>query len=37
MGQEPVLYDGTIRHNIAYGCDWATEDNIIEVRTNEML
>ncbi|GMR48220.1 hypothetical protein PMAYCL1PPCAC_18415, partial [Pristionchus mayeri] len=30
VSQEPVLYDGTIRSNIAYGCDWATEDNIIE-------
>ncbi|GMT24067.1 hypothetical protein PFISCL1PPCAC_15364, partial [Pristionchus fissidentatus] len=30
VSQEPVLYDGTVRHNISYGCDWATEDMIIE-------
>ncbi|VDK63643.1 unnamed protein product [Cylicostephanus goldi] len=29
VAQEPVLYNGTIRENILYGCDWATEDDML--------
>uniref|UniRef100_A0A7E4VA36 ABC transmembrane type-1 domain-containing protein n=1 Tax=Panagrellus redivivus TaxID=6233 RepID=A0A7E4VA36_PANRE len=30
VAQEPVLYDGTVRYNILYGCeDWADEDDMI--------
>ncbi|CAI4228229.1 unnamed protein product [Auanema sp. JU1783] len=29
VAQEPVLYDGSIRYNILYGCDFATEDDML--------
>jgi ATP-binding cassette subfamily B (MDR/TAP) protein 9 len=30
VSQEPVLYDGTVRYNILYGCEeWADEDDMI--------
>ncbi|CAD6184877.1 unnamed protein product [Caenorhabditis auriculariae] len=29
VAQEPVLYDGSVRYNILYGCDWATEDDML--------
>lgn len=29
VAQEPVLYDGSVRHNILYGCEWATEDDML--------
>ena len=29
VAQEPILYDGSVRHNILYGCDWATEDDML--------
>ncbi|CAJ0575506.1 unnamed protein product, partial [Mesorhabditis spiculigera] len=28
VAQEPVLYDGSVRYNILYGCDWATEEDM---------
>ncbi|KAL6729433.1 hypothetical protein Aduo_000485 [Ancylostoma duodenale] len=28
VAQEPVLYDCSIRENILYGCDWATEEDM---------
>lgn len=31
VAQEPILYDGSVRHNILYGCDFATEDDMINV------
>ncbi|CAJ0593497.1 unnamed protein product [Cylicocyclus nassatus] len=30
VAQEPVLYDCSIRENILYGCEWATEEDMIE-------
>ncbi|KIH61372.1 hypothetical protein ANCDUO_08358 [Ancylostoma duodenale] len=30
VAQEPILYNGTIRENILYGCDWATEEDMLE-------
>ncbi|EPB73130.1 ABC transporter, ATP-binding protein [Ancylostoma ceylanicum] len=30
VAQEPILYNGTVRENILYGCDWATEDDMLE-------
>ncbi|PAV80705.1 hypothetical protein WR25_03311 [Diploscapter pachys] len=30
VAQEPILYDGSVRYNILYGCDWATEDDMLE-------
>ncbi|KAI6195376.1 Antigen peptide transporter 2 [Aphelenchoides besseyi] len=31
VSQEPVLYSGSIRYNILYGCEeWATDDDMIE-------
>ncbi|WKX89688.1 hypothetical protein Q1695_008939 [Nippostrongylus brasiliensis] len=30
VAQEPVLYNGSIRENILYGCDWATESDMLE-------
>ncbi|CAI2343058.1 unnamed protein product [Caenorhabditis sp. 36 PRJEB53466] len=30
VAQEPVLYDGSVRHNILYGCDFATEDDMLK-------
>ncbi|PIO52376.1 hypothetical protein TELCIR_26318, partial [Teladorsagia circumcincta] len=30
VAQEPVLYNGSIRDNILYGCDWATEEDMLE-------
>lgn len=29
VAQEPVLFDGSIRYNILYGCDWATEEDML--------
>uniref|UniRef100_A0A8R1DK56 ABC transporter domain-containing protein n=1 Tax=Caenorhabditis japonica TaxID=281687 RepID=A0A8R1DK56_CAEJA len=29
VAQEPILYDGSVRHNILYGCDFATEDDML--------
>lgn len=29
MAQEPVLYNGSVRYNILYGCDWATEADML--------
>ncbi|CAJ0930103.1 unnamed protein product, partial [Mesorhabditis belari] len=29
VAQEPILYDGSIRYNILYGCDWATEEDML--------
>uniref|UniRef100_A0A1I7T770 ABC transporter domain-containing protein n=1 Tax=Caenorhabditis tropicalis TaxID=1561998 RepID=A0A1I7T770_9PELO len=29
VAQEPVLYNGSVRHNILYGCDFATEDDML--------
>ncbi|VDM71407.1 unnamed protein product, partial [Strongylus vulgaris] len=29
VAQEPVLYNGTIRENILYGCEWATEADML--------
>ncbi|KJH48596.1 antigen peptide transporter 2 [Dictyocaulus viviparus] len=29
VAQEPVLYNGSVRYNILYGCDWATEDDML--------
>ncbi|KHJ94780.1 hypothetical protein OESDEN_05287 [Oesophagostomum dentatum] len=28
VAQEPVLYDCSIRNNISYGCDWATDEDV---------
>ncbi|KHJ94781.1 ABC transporter, ATP-binding protein [Oesophagostomum dentatum] len=28
VAQEPVLYDCSIRDNILYGCEWATDDEV---------
>ncbi|EYC07337.1 hypothetical protein Y032_0071g602 [Ancylostoma ceylanicum] len=28
VAQEPILYDCSIRENILYGCDWATEEDM---------
>ncbi|GMR34622.1 hypothetical protein PMAYCL1PPCAC_04817, partial [Pristionchus mayeri] len=30
VSQEPILYNGTVRSNISYGCDWATDEDIIK-------
>ncbi|KIH54878.1 ABC transporter, ATP-binding protein [Ancylostoma duodenale] len=30
VAQEPILYNGTVRENILYGCDWATEEDMLE-------
>ncbi|KAI6183113.1 Antigen peptide transporter 2 [Aphelenchoides bicaudatus] len=30
VSQEPVLYSGTIRYNILYGCEWADDSHMIE-------
>ncbi|CAJ0593585.1 unnamed protein product [Cylicocyclus nassatus] len=30
VAQEPILYNGTVRENILYGCDWATEEEMLE-------
>ncbi|KAK6727494.1 hypothetical protein RB195_005277 [Necator americanus] len=30
VAQEPVLYNGTVRENILYGCEWATEEDMLE-------
>ena len=31
VAQEPVLYDGTVRYNILYGCEgWKTEEDMVE-------
>ncbi|VDM95171.1 unnamed protein product [Thelazia callipaeda] len=29
VAQEPVLYEGSVRHNILYGCEWATEEDML--------
>ncbi|EPB73131.1 putative antigen peptide transporter-like 2 [Ancylostoma ceylanicum] len=29
VAQEPVLYNGSIRENILYGCEWATEEDML--------
>ncbi|WKY10296.1 hypothetical protein Q1695_002555 [Nippostrongylus brasiliensis] len=29
VAQEPVLYNGSVRFNITYGCEWATEDDML--------
>ncbi|VDL80853.1 unnamed protein product [Nippostrongylus brasiliensis] len=29
VAQEPVLYNGSVRYNITYGCDWATEEDML--------
>lgn len=29
VAQEPVLYNGSIRENILYGCEWATEADML--------
>ncbi|CAG9530898.1 unnamed protein product [Cercopithifilaria johnstoni] len=29
VAQDPILYEGTVRDNIVYGCDWATEDDVL--------
>ncbi|RCN46806.1 ABC transporter, ATP-binding protein, partial [Ancylostoma caninum] len=29
VAQEPVLYNGSIRENIVYGCEWATEEDML--------
>ncbi|KAL3997420.1 ABC transporter transmembrane region family protein [Acanthocheilonema viteae] len=29
VAQDPILYDGTVRDNIIYGCDWATEEDVL--------
>lgn len=29
VAQDPILYEGTIRDNIVYGCDWATEEDVL--------
>ncbi|KHJ80338.1 putative antigen peptide transporter-like 2, partial [Oesophagostomum dentatum] len=29
VAQEPVLYNGSVRYNILYGCDWATEEDML--------
>lgn len=29
VAQEPVLYEGTVRDNILYGCDWANEEDML--------
>ncbi|EJD75434.1 ABC transporter, variant [Loa loa] len=29
VAQDPILYEGTVRDNIIYGCDWATEDDVL--------
>ncbi|EFP07595.1 CRE-HAF-2 protein [Caenorhabditis remanei] len=29
VAQEPILYNGSVRHNILYGCDFATEDDML--------
>ncbi|KIH47016.1 ABC transporter, ATP-binding protein [Ancylostoma duodenale] len=34
VAQEPILYNGTIRENILYGCDWATEEDMLEAARN---
>ncbi|CAJ0593595.1 unnamed protein product [Cylicocyclus nassatus] len=31
VAQEPVLYDRSIKENIVYGCEWATEDDMRRV------
>ncbi|KHJ80348.1 hypothetical protein OESDEN_19979 [Oesophagostomum dentatum] len=30
VAQQPILYNGTVRQNILYGCDWATEEDMLE-------
>ncbi|KAK6058996.1 ABC transporter, ATP-binding protein [Cooperia oncophora] len=30
VAQEPVLYNGSIKDNILYGCEWATETDMLE-------
>ncbi|KIH46179.1 ABC transporter, ATP-binding protein [Ancylostoma duodenale] len=30
VAQEPILYNGTVRENILYGCDWTTEEDMLE-------
>ncbi|CAI5441125.1 unnamed protein product [Caenorhabditis angaria] len=30
VAQEPILYEGSVRHNILYGCDFATEDDMLK-------
>lgn len=29
VAQEPVLYEGSARYNILYGCDWANEEDML--------
>lgn len=29
VAQDPILYEGTVRDNIIYGCDWATEEDVL--------
>ncbi|KAK6727498.1 hypothetical protein RB195_005279 [Necator americanus] len=29
VAQEPVLYNGSVRYNILYGCEWATEADML--------
>lgn len=29
VAQEPVLYNGSVRYNITYGCEWATEEDML--------
>ncbi|VDK75519.1 unnamed protein product [Litomosoides sigmodontis] len=29
VAQDPILYEGTVRDNIVYGCDWATEEDVL--------
>ncbi|VDL70938.1 unnamed protein product [Nippostrongylus brasiliensis] len=29
VAQEPVLYNGSVRFNITYGCEWASEDDML--------
>ncbi|KHJ94782.1 ABC transporter, ATP-binding protein [Oesophagostomum dentatum] len=36
VAQEPVLYNGTIRENILYGCEWATEADMLRAQRLQM-
>ncbi|KAK6041505.1 hypothetical protein COOONC_20991 [Cooperia oncophora] len=29
VAQEPILYNGSVRYNILYGCEWATEEDML--------
>ena len=36
VAQEPILYEGTVRENIAYGCLQATEEDILQVTHDQL-